>query len=52
MEVSLDYKKTDIGREWKKNVVRENKLKTFCLNFTKNKKIIQTCVYAGLLFDN
>ena len=36
----------------KKKVVRENKLKTFYLNFTKNRKIIHTSVYAGLLFDN
>ena len=50
MEVTLDYEKTDIGRELKKN--RENKLKTFYLNFCKNKKMIQTSVYAGLLFDN
>ena len=37
MEVRLERKKTDIGREWK-NVVRENKLKTFYLNFTQNEK--------------
>ena len=38
MEVRLDYKKADIGREWKKKVVRETKLKRFYLNFTKNEK--------------
>ena len=35
-----------------KKVVRENKLKTFYLNFIKNKNIIQTSIYAGLLFDH
>ena len=38
----------------KKKKVRENNMKTFYLNFTPppKKKIIQTSVYAGLLFDN
>ena len=50
MEVILDYKKTIL--DWnEKKVVRE-KLKTFYLNFTKNKKIIQISVYAGLLINN
>ena len=31
-----------------KKVARENKLKTFYLIFSENKKIIQTSVYAGL----
>ena len=35
-----------------KKVVRENKLKTFYLNFTENRKKIQTSVYDGLLFGN
>ena len=38
IHLGLDYKKTDIGRELKKKVVGENKLKTFNLNFTKKKK--------------
>ena len=33
----------------KKKVVRENKLKTFYLNFTKNKK---EYIPFGMLFDN
>ena len=41
MEVGLDSKKLILGWD-EKNVVRENKLKTFYLNFTKNNKIIQT----------
>ena len=35
----------------KKKVVRENKLKTFYLNFTKNKKNNTDQGIAGLLFE-
>ena len=37
MEVRFDYKKLILDGNEKK-AVRENKLKTFNLNFTKNKK--------------
>ena len=38
MEVRPDYKKLILDRNENKKVVRENKLKTFYLDFIKNKK--------------